>query len=347
MTREIIDLEPAVDEKTTKLRVDAITVQIKRNLHANAELYLALAREFVRIRDKKLHIAGGFTTLPAYVFKNWEVAPSSLARLLAYAATHDELKSVAGDGASVPLLQEHVFALKAISHDPTTQLKVWSTAEDVAAQDGTQVTAAIIKKAAETLAGKQSDPEPPIESSSQSQDPEIDAEAPKETKLESQYQPPEPGSIHTVSESARKKPPEIQHGTEFNPSAWEPKEPEEKAQEVEDGTPEHLIQVIIGTKHWSDIRKALTQLKKNCRSHEEDPSSHYVNMQEIDRLIDQLSSEIKCRMFGCNCPVCKNKLQIKCPRCGGVGWLPVARLGNNTDAEKAWLEKQPKVKASK
>ena len=138
-----------------------------------------------------------------------------------------------------------------------------------------------------------------------------------------------------------------QHGTTFDPSGFDSdtegeSEPDKK---VDDAIPEHLTQVLIDTKFWVNVRSGLTQLKKQCHSHSEDAGSHYINMQEIDRMIDQLASEIKCRTFGCNCPACKNKLNKKCPKCGGVGWIPVARVGHNTDADRAWLDKQQRKKA--
>ncbi len=149
---------------------------------------------------------------------------------------------------------------------------------------------------------------------------------------------------NAIKEAASKKRSRVtdhpQHGTTFDPSDFDSDMEGETDPESNQWTPPHLVDVVIGTKHWNDIRKSLTQLKKKCHSHEELPASHYINMQEVDRMIDQLSSEIKCRTFGCNCPICKNKLNFKCPRCGGVGWLPIARLGNNTDADKKWLENQ-------
>jgi len=70
------------------------------------------------------------------------------------------------------------------------------------------------------------------------------------------------------------------------------------------------------------------------------PGGQYIDLEEINRLVELLSSAIRFAQYHTTCPDCKGVVgQHQCSLCGGSGFIVRATYNRLTDEQKAWLSK--------
>lgn len=267
--------------------------------------FLHVGRALIAIRDGNLY-QESHETFEAYCKQRWNFSRGHAYRLIESAEVVQDLSPIGDKKAIVlPANEAQARALATAADDAEDRAKVWQAAVEAAPKNSAGepvVTAKIVKHVAEELLGP-APPKPPRERTN-----------PK---------PPESG-----------KP---SGGTTFDPSEFDPDvEPEER--EVSAETPKHLTGVLAGRKEYASLKREVSLLYGKVEALAKLPIGSYIQLQEIQRHIDQVKADLKAYSFGDNCPTCRNKPAKSCQRCKGRGWIAQSQMGQLSDIDKDWLK---------
>lgn len=136
---------------------------IKRSLEQHEEIiesgvksFIDVGRSLMAIRDEKLY-PQEFKTFEAYCSKRWGFAKSHAYRLIESSVVVRDLSPNGGQNGTVPDNERQARALAEAAPDAKTREVVWKAAVASAPKDATgkpKVTAAVVKKAAAAVTGK-------------------------------------------------------------------------------------------------------------------------------------------------------------------------------------------------
>lgn len=267
--------------------------------------FLHVGRALLAIRDENLY-EEKYETFEAYCKSRWNFGRSYACRLIQSAEVVSDLLPIGNNKATpLPSNESQARALLTAADDAEDRAKVWQAAVEKAPKNPAGepvVTAKIVKDVAEELLGP-APTKPPRERTN-----------PK---------PPESG-----------KP---SGGTTFDPSEFDPDiEPEDR--EVSTDDPKHLTGVLAGLKQYKSLQREVSLLYGKVAALAKEPIGSFIQLQEIERHIEQVKADLKAYSFGDNCPTCQNKPAKSCQRCKGRGWIAHAQMGQLSDIDKDWLK---------
>lgn len=125
-------------------------------------------------------------------------------------------------------------------------------------------------------------------------------------------------------------------GTSFNPVEFD------ASMHVESkDCPKHLIPIIpCGAESRAFVRE-IQDMKTRLVKYAGKVGGSYLFLQDVERLCDQLKTNLKASEYLAICPGCKHEPLKSCKRCAGRGFISSGQEPSLTNQEKAWLEKQP------
>lgn len=127
-------------------------------------------------------------------------------------------------------------------------------------------------------------------------------------------------------------------GASFKPEEFDEAVAPDAEQSQAKPIPEHLTKVLEGVRAYKSLQHEVSRLYGKVEALAKEPIGSYIQLQEIQRHINQVKADLKAYSYGDNCPTCKNKPSKTCERCKGRGWLAHSQMGRLSDFDKQWLE---------
>lgn len=273
--------------------------------------FLHVGRALIAIRDQSLY-EEKYETFEAYCKSRWSFSSNYAYRLMNSAEIVNEMLPIGNTAKSNPAVlpanEAQARAIATAADTPEDRAKVWKAAVAKAPKNSADepvVTAKLVKEAAEELLG----PTKPL------------AQQDRANKTKPKPEPTaKPGC-----------------GTSFDPAEFDPDiEPQDRQSSASD--PKHLAPVLEGLKQYKSLQRELSLLFGKVEELAKRPIGSYIQLQEIQRHIDQVKADLKAYSFGDNCPTCRNNPSKSCQRCKGRGWIAHAQMGQLSDLDKTWLE---------
>lgn len=298
-----------------------MTAIIKRNLQQREEIIahaltsgFEIGEQLLAIRDEKQYHPQ-FDTFEGYCKDRWKISRPSAYQFIDIFVTQRDLSTIVDmEMKKLPgkaLNQEQAKALSGVSNDSKKQAIVFTAAVESAPKDkdgNSKVTGSLLKKTAESLGIRKpkkapAKPRKPL--------------APKANDAAHPLPIPdrEPGDQET--------------------------EPEHKGPLL-DATKGHVcvgLTAVFECAHtYRGLQNELGSILKKIEELANGPSGGRLDIQECQRLSEQLRVQLKFAAPHTECVKCRRNWDRKCQHCKGTGWLTKTEFSAcASDADKGWL----------
>ncbi len=327
-----------------------MTAVIKRSLQGHEDIIESGMKSFVdvgtsllAIKTEKLYPED---TFEAYCKRRWSFTRDYAYKLIDSASVVTDLNTIVytetknSGGKSQKVLPENEAQARAIADatdDAKIRQRIWTTALETAPKgdDGKPIiTAKHVKKTAEAIVHKNGKPSGGG----------CGSKPPKS--------PPATGST-TVDLSAVDVTLTASngHAPEVPPLPLPPSDTEAPITDEETIAPGKdalkgivcvgLSTVFACAPKYRGLQNELGTIVTAIKELAEGPSGGRIDVQECERLAEQLRVQLKFAAPHTECPKCKRNWQPTCKHCKGSGWLTKNEFGAcATDGDRAWLEKR-------